>query len=246
MTAQRHKNGGDYLLEDVHNYRINRKEFIIYIGGDPVHGGNEGVEPGVNYAMADRFEANLDILSSIDRDRPILVNMASCGGCWEEGLQMHSAILACDNPITVLATKHARSMTSLIPLAADKFVIRAPATFMYHRGTYGIETLDEEAETEDNQRRKNNELMMRMYTARLLEQGKHTDWTEARIKAMLRQTIRENINVHLSADEAVEWGFADEVFVSYDDLRTPTINLERRESMLSVLRKKITLKITVS
>ena len=61
------KSQSDYFLDDVHHHRINRNNFSIYIGGDPSHMGNEGDEPGVDYSMADRFELNLDILSSIDK-----------------------------------------------------------------------------------------------------------------------------------------------------------------------------------
>ena len=237
----------DYFLDDVHSHRINRELFSLYIGGDPTHFGNEGVEPGVDYSMADRFELNLDILSSIDTTRPILVNMASCGGSWDEGMQMFSAMLTCPNPITVLAAKHARSMTSIIPLAADKFVIRPPATYMYHRGTYAIESLDEEVETEDIERRKANERMLRIYTVRLKEQGKFKSWSESRIKSMLRTTIKDKINVHLSADEAVSWGFADEVYTGNNkELRAAQVNINRRQKMMETLRSTINVTINVT
>jgi len=240
------KSQSDYFLDDVHHHRINRNNFSIYIGGDPAHMGNEGYEPGVDYSMADRFELNLDILSSIDKARPILVNMSSCGGCWEEGMQMFAAILSCPNPVTVLALKHARSMTSLIPLAADKFLIRPPSTYMYHRGTYGIESLDEEVETEDNERRKAQEMMLRIYVSRLKEQGKFKALTDGRIKTHLKETMRDKINVHLAADEAVAWGFADGVFAgNTETLRATEVNIPRRKRMLEVLRRPINIQIKI-
>lgn len=242
---------GDHFLDDVHNHRINRNNFSIYIGGDPTHMGNEGTEPGVEYNMADRFELNLDILSSLDKARPILVNMSSCGGEWEEGMKMFSAILSCPNPITVLATKHARSMTSLIPLAADKFLIRPPATYMFHRGTYAIESLDEEVETEDVERRKAGEMMLRIYVARLKAQGKFSAMSEGRIKEVLKEGMRNKINVHLTADEAVSWGFCDDVFLGYnleekEDFRATKVNVDRRYKMMEVLRKPIKVDIKIS
>ena len=250
MPSKKRLSHGDFFLEDIHNYRINREHFTIYIGGDPVHQGNgfnEGLEPGVDYSMADRFELNLDVLSSIDPTKPILINMASCGGYMDAGMQMFSAILTCPNPITVLATKHARSMTSLIPLPADKFVIRPPATYMYHRGSYGIYSLDEEVETEDYERRKSHELMMRIYVSRLKEQGKFSHMQERQIRSMLDNSLRKKINVYLTADEAVEWGFADDVFDgNLDTLRTTTINHERRQALMGVLRKSVTIDVKVS
>lgn len=242
---------GDFFLDEVHEHRINRNNFSIYIGGDPNHDNSEGVEPGVEYSMADRFELNLDVLSSLDKARPILVNMSSNGGDWDEGMKMFSAILACPNPITILATKDARSMTSIIPLAADKFLIRPPASYMFHRGTYAIESVDEEVEAEDIERRKNNETMLRLYTARLKSQGKFSSMSEGRIKEMLKDSMKNKINVYLSADDAVSWGFCDDVFLGYNleenaEFRATKVNHDRRYKMMEILRKPVKVEIKVS
>lgn len=242
---------GDFVPEDVHQYRIDRHSFTIYVGGDPIHPGFDATvghqEPGVEHLMADRFELNLGILSGIDPDRPILVQMASCGGNWEEGMQMFGALLTCPNPVTVLATKWARSMTSLIPLAADRFVIRPPAKYMFHRGSYGFEGLDQEAETDDIERRKANELMFRIYIARLREQGQYSKWSEKKIRHMLHGLVYRHTDVWLTADEAEKSGFADAVFDGdYERLRAPKRNMERRKMFLRVLRTPISVEIRVT
>ncbi|MBI3572462.1 ATP-dependent Clp protease proteolytic subunit [Candidatus Kaiserbacteria bacterium] len=242
--------GGDFIPEDVHDYRIERPSFTIYLGGDPkVFPPDDYAldEPGVEHNMADRFEMNMSILSGIDPDRPILVKMSTCGGHWVEGMKMFGAILTCPNPVTVLATKWARSMTSIIPLAADRFLIRPPAQYMYHRGTYGFYGLDQEADTEDVQRRKCYEMMLRIYVARLKEQGKFSRWPEHKIRAMLEEGIRKDIDVWLEADEAKHWGFADAVFDgNLRTLRAKHKNQPRRERMLAVLRKPIRVEVKVS
>jgi ATP-dependent protease ClpP protease subunit len=242
---------GDYTLEDVHQYRVDRHNFIIYVGGEASHDSiirSDGAlaEPGVDYVMADRFEISLMILSNIDSQRPVLVVMASCGGSWEEGMQMFSAILYCPNPVTVLAVKWARSATSIIPLAADRFVIRPPAKYMYHRGAYAISGLDHEVETEDSERREANELMFRIYTARLKEQGTHSSKSFEEIRVTLEQESRQRINVWFSADESVKWGFADAVYDgNLKTLRAVKRNLARRRMFREILRKKITVVVTV-
>src|SRR3989338_10365767 len=76
------------IPEEFHSYRVSRGTFTIYVGGEPHQekAANEldlG-EQGVEYRMADRFEMNLDMLSGIDENRPILVKVATCGGFWEE------------------------------------------------------------------------------------------------------------------------------------------------------------------
>lgn len=232
---------GDFMLEDAHQYRINRHTFTVYVGGDPNflgwHASEPHSEPGVEHLMADRFEINLDLLSGIDDKRPILVNMSSCGGYWDEGMKIFSAILHCPNPVTVLATKWARSMTSLIPLAADRFVIRPPAQYMYHYGTFGFSGLNQEAETENAERVKNNDLMLRLYTARLQEQGAYREYPAQTIKKMLDENMRRRIDVWHTSGEAVELGFADAEFDgNYHTLRAKKRNNKRRELMASVIR----------
>jgi ATP-dependent protease ClpP protease subunit len=238
-----------YTPEDFHDYRVNREGFVIYVGGEHSQADDTHVldEPGVEYRMADRFEGNLDMLSGIDPNRPILVKISSCGGYWEPGMQMFGAILTCPNPITVLDTKWARSMTSIIPLAADKFVMREPAQYMYHRGTFAFSGLDQEAETANEERVRANEIMYRIYTTRLLEQGKFSNWSEKRVRAMLEQKSREKIDTWLTATEAKKWGFVDEIYDGNPNtLRATVKNETRRAAMMETLKKPVRVNVKVS
>lgn len=242
---------GDFVPEDIHTYRIDRHSFTVYLGGDPSHPGPEYEmelgEPGVEYMMADRFDLNLALLSAIDPDRPILVNMSSCGGYWDDGMKIFSAILTCPNPVTILATKWARSMTSIIPLAADRFVIRPPVKYMYHLGDFEFGGIVQQLKTEYAELEKANELMLRIYTARLREQGIHSKLKEPEIRALLERNMKDHIDVWLSTDEAVRWGFADAVFDgNYDTLRVTKKNVARRQKTLEVLRKPITFEVRIS
>lgn len=238
---------GDYVTEDLHNYRVDRHSFTIYVGGDPDLLLDDDMEPGVEHRMADRFELNLGLLSGIDPDRPILVQLSSCGGHWHEGMQMYSAILTCPNPVTVLGTKWCRSMSSLIPLAADRFVMRPPAQYMYHRGTYGFFGTDLEAETDDVERRKIHEMMLRIYVARLREGGSFSSWPEPRIRKMLDEGLEKKTDVWLTADEAVEWGFVDGIFTGDNaTLRAGYKHHARRERMMAAIRKPINVNVKIS
>lgn len=249
--ANKHEMLGDYFPEDVHKYKVDRHNFIVWIGGDEdmaaAVADQDIEEPGVEFSMANRFEANMAMLSNRDCKRPILVIMASCGGYWEEGMQMLGTILHCPNPVTVLAVKWARSMTSIIPLAADRFVIRLPAKYMYHRGTYGFYGLDQEADADDIERRKSREMMYRIYVSRLLEQGQFSKWSRTRIRNMLDQRTIEEIDVWLTAHEAVKWGFVDAVYDGNPKtLRTKAVNHLRRERLAEVLSRPIKVEIKIS
>jgi ATP-dependent Clp protease protease subunit len=232
---------GDFVLEDVHQYRVNRHTFTVYVGGDPSQLPNDDIgEPGVEYSMADRFELNLSILSGIDPARPILVHLASCGGDWFSGMQMFGAILTCPNPVTVLATRWARSMTSIIPLAADRFAMRPPARYMIHDGYSAMSGTTKEFLTEAEETRKISELMTRIYVARLKERAQHKNKTDEEVAAALRDMMDRKSDVWFSADEAKRWGFVDQVFDgNWSSLLVTSPNQARRKRMLAVLRKPI-------
>ncbi len=190
--------------------------------------------------MADRFEMNLSILSGIDPHRPILVHLASCGGYWEVGMQMFSAILMCPNPVTVLATRYARSMSSIIPLAADRFVMRPPARYMIHDGSASMSGTTKEVLTDSDELRKGAEVMMRLYVARLRERGIHKNKTDEEIQALLRDLMDKKSDVYWSADDAKRLGFVDHVFDgNLTNLLATSPNQSRRKRMLSVLRKPV-------
>lgn len=234
---------GDYALDNWHNHRVDREAFIIYVGADPHDEGdfegNHGIEPGVTHHMADRLEMNLNILTHIDPKRPILLIMGTCGGVWEAGMQMFGAILACPNPITVLGTRHCRSMSSIIPLAADRFVMRPPTEYMFHYGTWNFAGLaGEEAWTTFESLKKFNDMMLRIYVARLKEQGKFSRKHPAFIRHMLEDNMRRKIDVFLSTDDAVAWGFADDIALG-PPIRAAKRNQKRRNTMMAVLRKPV-------
>lgn len=52
----------------------------------------------------------------------------------------------------------------------------------------------------------------REYVDVLKRKGKFADWSQSRIKKMLQNCMDRKEDVYLTAQEAVEWGFADEVF----------------------------------
>lgn len=233
-------------LEKWHTYRADEDNFLIYVGGETSAPSDDTLaEPGVEYRMADRFEMNLRYLSELDASRPILVFLATCGGQWEAGMQMYSAILSCPNPVTVVATRWARSMSSIVPLAADLFLIRPPAKYMLHRGTMAFSGLDQEADTTDTERRKDTEMMLRIYTARLQEQGMLKGKPEVEIRQFLLNEMERRIDVWFSSEEAANYGFADAV-LDRPMVRAQCVNRARRARMQNAITRPINITITIS
>lgn len=238
---------GDHFPEDFHDYGLDKHSFTIYVGGHKNAYTDSDVEPGVEHNMADSLERNLHTLREIDSTRPILIMMATCGGYVVEGMQMFGAIYDSPNPTTVIALKDARSMSSIFPLAADRFLIRPTAQFMIHRGSSAFEGLDQEAETDDIQRRKAREQMMRIYIARLQMQGIHQKMPSDKIRDLLERRFQSEIDVWLTAYEAKQWGFVDDVFNGNHAIaRATEKNTKWRRVVASVLRKPMQVEVKIT
>ncbi len=241
---------GDYVLQDVHDYNFDRRQLIVYL--DPMDvelsSDNEPVEPGMEYMMANEFRKNMNLAASMamEEGAPILVDMSSMGGDHTAGMMIATTILNCPVPVTVLARRFARSMSSQVPLFADRFVLDPAAQIMIHRGEYGFGGLDQLACTEDIERRKALEQMLQIYIARLRHQGKYRRRSEESIRRMLEEKIKNKIDVWIDPHDAVEQGFADAVFDGdWANLRATKINTRWREKIRHVLGQKIEVEVRV-
>ena len=146
-------------VHDRHHFGIDIKANEIDLMGEPDYIGVQDGEPGVEYAMANKFIKNLNIMIR-STDAPILIHMKTNGGFWEEGMAIYDAIKACPNEVCILNYTHARSMSSIILQAADRRVMMPHSTFMYHMGTMGYEGTVKQFLTEVEQLKIANEQML--------------------------------------------------------------------------------------
>lgn len=175
------------------------------------HGEDSPGEPGIEYTMVNQFIRNYNLLRHGSPDA-ILIHMKSCGGYWEEGMAIYDTIKMTPNPSVVLSYTHARSMTSIILLAADKGVLMPHSTFMIHRGTIGIYGTGTQFRTEYKEYEKSSVQMMKIYVDRLEEKGSMSGKPRKTIRSWLERQMDKREEVYFSAEEAVEIGFADEIF----------------------------------
>lgn len=204
------------LIDAIHEWGLNLRDFSIYLTGTPItyeSGDDDFGEPGVEYQMATEFIKNLDILSGLDPKRPILIHMKTCGGYWEEGMAIYDAIRACPNPTTILSYTHARSMSSIILQAADKRVLMPNSYFMFHEGYLELGGTSKGVLTNARWiKMVLNPTMLSIYTDSLKQKGEFKNLSAQKIREMLQKYMDKKEDVLLTAKEAVEWGFADEVF----------------------------------
>jgi ATP-dependent protease ClpP protease subunit len=213
--SSEHKNGFSYI----HDYDIDVESFTIYLMGCEDHPQEDFVEPGVEYRMANRFIRNLNYLSTKNSNDPILVIMKTCGGEWQEGMAIYDAIIACPNHVTVVNFTHARSMSSLILQAADKRIMMPNSTFMFHAGTFGFEGTCKQLKTEFHENERDLETMLDIYIDAMQTHGIMSEKSRAQIKRWLVSQMDKKEEVYFTAEQAVEYGFADEIFTSWKAIR---------------------------
>jgi ATP-dependent protease ClpP protease subunit len=215
--ASKNKRPNLDLLDILHAYSLDIKHREIYLVGEP-DVSDDTAEPGVEHLMASRFIKNLRFLS-VSSKEPILVHMKTCGGYWEEGMAVYDAIRACPCHTTLVSYTHARSMSSIILQAADCRVLMPNSYFMYHHGDYQVSGDWTKVISNVDWDRRTEKIMLDIYAEKLNKKGVMKKKGPSKIKAALVKNMQRKIDVFLTAQEAVDWGFADQVFRSWDNLK---------------------------
>lgn len=200
----------DDTIYQMQEYNLDLKVNQIYLVGEESMA-EDAYEPGVEFAMANRFIKNLNALMRKSKE-PILIHMKTCGGDFAEGMAIYDTIMACPNPITILNYTHARSMSSIILAAADRRVMMPHSTYMIHEGCHGFDGTHKQFQTEAEQGRIAMEQMLKIYIDTLKTSGSMSKWSRKRIREWLLDKMNKKEEVYFSAADAVKVGFADMVF----------------------------------
>ena len=200
----------------IHDFGVDLKRNHIYLFGEEHYtvgatSENTG-EPGVEYTMSNRFIKNMNILMNNNPGMPILIHMKTCGGDWTEGMAIYDTIKSCPSKVIILNYTHARSMSSLIFSAADRRIMMPHSYFMFHLGTYAIHGEAQTVYSNIDFDRKNSDEMQRIYAEVMNEKGKFQGKGVPWIKNWVKKQMGEKGDVFFNAQEAVEYGLADEIF----------------------------------
>ena len=209
-----------WRIHDIHEFGLDTRHFVIYLQGIEENPYEDNIEPGVEYRMANRFIKNLDILTGIEAEKPITVSMKTNGGDWTEGMAMHDAMLALTNPITILNYTHARSMSSLMFQAANKRIMMPHSTFMYHEGTFGVEGTWKQVKNEVSFAKATDKQMMDVYIDAIQRTPHSTmqSWSRKKILNYLKKNMDKTEEVYMLPEDAIKAGFADQMWVSDEDV----------------------------
>ena len=196
------------LLYDVQEYSINFDTREIYLHGYIEDDQDE--EPGVDYRMTTNFVKNLHILSTAN-EKPILIHMMTCGGCWNFGMAIYDAIKACRNHVTILAYSHARSMSSLILQAADSRVLMPHADFLIHFGSLEQSGNYTSVKQEMSQSEVGTEQMLDVYVNKCKDSKKYKGRTEKYIRKQLEDKMNMKQEWYIDLREVINMNLADAV-----------------------------------
>lgn len=206
----------------VHDQGIDLEHGEIYLFSDVewAYGGGHDEDiifsdPGVTYVMALKFIKNLRILSQhLDDDETIIIHQNTPGGGWVPGMAIYTALSMCPQRTVVINYGEARSMSSIIPQAATRFLMMPiDSRFMYHTGTFGGVFTGTQLDTEYVEHQKTMIRMLDIYVDAIKRRkGKNHKWSRDKLHAWLTAQMKEHEEVYLDPEEAVEYGFADAVF----------------------------------
>jgi len=170
----------------------------------------EDEEPGICYRITATFIKNLFLLDHLGNDS-ILIHVMLCGGSWNFGIAIYDAIRAVKSNTIVVAHAYARSMSTVIPQAANLRLIMPNADVLIHFGSehYSGNYMTVQAGVEWDKLQ--TETMLDIYQGRC-SNGRF--WQEnniGNIKEWLRQKMVEKQDYYMTAEEAVRMGFFDGV-----------------------------------
>ncbi len=203
------------LVYDVHEYGLNLDTREVWL-----HGWITDADAEVDLRMANVFLKNLRLMETTGTGS-ILIHQCTCGGEWEYGMAIYDAIRSCRHRVIMLCHAHARSMSSIIPQAADERVMMPNADFMIHYGDGEVGGFTPQVISEVDWWKKLNDRMLDIYVEAVRGSKPFFRWSRKRIREFLEEKLRRTPNWYLTAREAVEYGFMDAVLgdENYRDVR---------------------------
>lgn len=208
-----------YIVDEMHRFNIllESREIFLHSHMDSV----DEEDPGVEYRTANNFIKNLRLLELMDSSQPIIVHQHSIGGNWTEGMMIYDAVKLCSAPVIFITHGLAASMGSIIPQAADVRITMPNCWWLIHDGTTGISNfVIRQAKSWHEWENKLGNQMMEIYIEQCKKKKIFANKTVLQIKSFIQKQLEKKEDWWLSAQEAIEYGFADAVYGNkgYDSL----------------------------
>lgn len=201
------------LVHDIHNFGLNYHSREIFLTG---HISDEpGLDPGVEYRSASNFIKNLNVLNYLSR-AAVTVHMKIDGGCWASCMAMFDAIKASRSPINIIGYAQASSASGILLQAANKRFLTPNTHFMLHHGSMSIEATSTAVASAVEFNERECDKMIQIFAERAIVGPffQKKGWDVPKIHRYLDKEVRYRHDWYLTAEEAVEMGFADAIYIS--------------------------------
>lgn len=191
----------------LHTYNIDIPNREIYLHSSFDDGLEEG---GVNYKSAVIFEKNLRHLNLLSLE-PILVHMHLPGGDWQDCLGIYDAIKSSKARVAILAYAKVESSSSVLLQAADLRILTPNTNFLVHYGSISVDNEHKAALSMVQWSEKESEKMIDIFTEKCMNSKvcKEKNWKKMMAKKHIVTQLATKRDWILTADEAVDYGFAD-------------------------------------
>jgi len=199
------------MVYDIQKFGLSLDTREIYLQSDADYHYDEAM---IDFTCANTFIKNINMLNGMGTE-PILIHMITDGGDWNYGMAIYDAIKSSPSEIILLAYAHARSMSSIIPQAADVRIIMPNADFLIHNGSMGFGECNYQSVVSEVEwaKKQATETMMNIYVERCLEgQFFKRDRMDAKqIRIWLEKEMAYKQEVYFTARQSVDMGFMDAV-----------------------------------
>jgi len=199
------------ILYDIHNYGIDVDNREIYL-----HSYFDGEnEDGVDYRSAITFEKNLRHLNTLSLD-PILVHMHLPGGDWQDCLGIYDNMENSKSPVCVVAYAKVESSSTVLLQAADLRILSHNTNFLIHYGSISVDNEHKAALSTVQWSERESEKMIDIFTEKCMSSKicKEKNWKKMMVKKHIVTQLATKRDWILTAEEAVDYGFADGILGS--------------------------------
>lgn len=198
-------------LYDIHNYSIDVENREIYLHSHF----SDTEEFGVDYRSAITFEKNLRYLNTMSLD-PILVHMHMPGGDWQDCLGIYDNIKTSKSPVCVVAYAKVESSSTVLLQGADLRILSPNTNFLIHYGSISVDNEHKAALSMVQWSEKESQKMIDIFTERCIDSKvyKEKNWKRTVAKKHIVHQLATKRDWILTAEEAVDYGFADGVLGS--------------------------------
>jgi ATP-dependent protease ClpP protease subunit len=200
-------------LYDIHDYNIDIENREIYLHS--YFSQDDNAEPGVDYRSAIIFEKNIRYLNLLSLD-PILIHMHLPGGDWQDCLGIYDTIKNSKSPICIVAYAKVESSSTVLLQAADLRILSNNTNFLIHYGSISVDNEHKAALSMIHWSEKESEKMIDIFTERCMSSRvcKEKNWKKMMVKKHIITQLATKRDWILTAEDAVDYGFADGILGS--------------------------------